>query len=560
MRHIFKTFSSNGANALDYADFNLYDGEIHALLGENGAGKSTLMHILAGFIQPDSGQIFVDGKKYHFSHCADALKCGIGMVRQTPLFADELRVWEACTLNYTPAQKKSGISFFRQKTKIKAYVESVCQQWNLQLPIDNKIKTLNAAQRLQLALLSLLLRNVRCMIFDEPSAALNDEETKNFLSICYGFVHPQRITKAGDHQPEIGGGFLPHTPCSFDHQPKRSIVIISHKLEETLSIADSITILRKGKTVAAMSDGVCSKDDLIGFMFGSSAVANKNPRRRAALYFCPHGELHSVFNTPIKQNHEAVLEVKGLCVKGAGGDIGLHDVSFMPHNAICGVAGVRESGRRTLELAIAGLVASECGSVKINGKDISGMGSASFRDAGGAYLCNGSVLVNGKVIRAYDNNLSLQDNLLIHSHKNINAGPFLQGDKVAQSIGTVMRNAGLNKVDRKQRGCTLSGGMLQRLLISRDLAENGNFIIANDIGMALDSERKKIIFDLIIDAAQNGKNFLLFFSDIDDLVELCGEVIVLCGGKISAHFDLGSFAGESILQAKKNIRTAMVSA
>ena len=180
LRGISKYFPANGVMALDNAELNLKAGEIHALLGENGSGKSTLMHILAGYIPPTSGSIFVDGKRQRFSSSADALALGIGMVRQHPGYIKGFKVWEDCVLG---SEKQRGQGIFLDSAFQRKRVEEKMNQWHFDLPLDEKAESLTVSQRQKAAILALLLRNVNWFIFDEPTAVLSAEETKNLFQL-----------------------------------------------------------------------------------------------------------------------------------------------------------------------------------------------------------------------------------------------------------------------------------------------------------------------------------------------------------------------------------------
>ena len=212
LRGIGKYFPSNGVTALQGVDFTLKPGEIHALLGENGSGKSTLMHILAGYIPPSSGTIFVEGKKRRFSSHADALAFGIGMVRQHPGFVRGFKVWEDCVLGSEMQGRKR---LFFDPARLKKRVAEKAALWHFDLPLDAEAESLTVSQRQKAALLSLLLRNVQWFIFDEPTTALPPDETKTVFELY------KRLRDEG-----------------------RGIVFITHKTDEALAISDRVTVLK----------------------------------------------------------------------------------------------------------------------------------------------------------------------------------------------------------------------------------------------------------------------------------------------------------------------------
>ncbi|GMO54462.1 MAG: ABC transporter ATP-binding protein [Termitinemataceae bacterium] len=478
MKGVFKTFRSNGANALDYADFDLRRGEIHALFGENGAGKSTLMHILCGFIKDWEGSLFVDGIERKFSHTNDALQNGIGMVRQKPSLVPGFKVWEDASLNY-------GGKLFFYKHNAKQQIRNLCKKFDLDLSLDAKTETLSTSMCLFAATLSLLMCNLKCIIFDEPTSILNESETKKFISLC------KQLKQNG---------------CT--------VVIISHKLEETLNIADRITILCKGRTAATKNSNECTKEELLKLIFQDKGTTKIN------------GANNILHPSDKISEKKILLDIKNICVEQSGYPI-LANLNLKLRSGIYCVAGVKESGSLTLELTISGFLKPKSGSIDCP-------------SGNGSYLCNGTTTINGKSIKAYENDLSIQDNLLIHSYTN-------DVDKIIAKSGLT------NKANQKMK--TLSGGMLQRLLLFREFETQNDFFVLRDPAMGLDARKRKIIFDAIKNRSDRGAAFLLFISDIDDIFEIGDEVIVLSGGRITLQLPLANANKNEVLQ---RIRAAMV--
>ncbi|MDR3161283.1 MAG: ATP-binding cassette domain-containing protein, partial [Spirochaetaceae bacterium] len=232
LKGIGKYFSSNGVQALDRADFDLLPGEIHALVGENGAGKSTLMHIMAGYLKPGAGTVCLDGRERNFRSPADALASGIGMVRQHPSLVPGFAVWEDCVLGGEP---RAGP--FLNRKAARNLVRRLSDRWGFGLPIDRPTDTLTVSLRQKAAILALLLRKAAYLIFDEPTAVLTPGETAGLFALF------SQLRSDG-----------------------KGIVLISHKLEETLSLADRVTVLRKGRTAAVYSAASLDQTALISLI------------------------------------------------------------------------------------------------------------------------------------------------------------------------------------------------------------------------------------------------------------------------------------------------------
>ncbi|MDR2659769.1 MAG: ATP-binding cassette domain-containing protein [Spirochaetaceae bacterium] len=522
LRKIYKTFLSNGARALEGADFDLRRGEIHAVFGENGAGKSTLMQILAGFERPDSGEIIIDDKKRRFSSPADALSIGISMVRQRPELCPGLRVWEACVLG---AEARRGPFFCKHSSR--DMVSRLSREWGFDLPVDALSETLTAAERQKAAVLAALLRKTRLIIFDEPTAVLNQIESQNFFALV------GRLAAAG------------HT-----------LVIISHKLDETLALAHRATVMRKGIRAAVLDKSEFDAQKIIALMFGQDYETDGGGD--SALY-AAHIEADKrvkaeavPLTRPLMQSTmqplmRPLMRAENLTVTQAGCPA-IHSINMELYGGtIYGLAGVRESGTETLMLALSGFLKLEAGRVFINGCPVFGGDLNSvlcFRGSGGVYLG----MDGGQT--ACDKRLSIYENLIIHAHRRFPHPLFgkigiLDGRRLREWAFSLTQKAGIaGQLSAKAGG--LSGGMLQRLLETRELAENAKLILMSEPGWGLDVRRRRALYGLLRKEAEAGKAVLLFLSDLNDLLEVSGEIFVMSGGSIALRLtskDLSAING-----------------
>jgi len=504
LRGISKFFPSNGVTALENANLTLCPGEIHALLGENGSGKSTLMHILSGFFPASSGKIFVDRKERSFSSTANALALGIGMVRQHPGFVKGFKVWEDCILG----AEKSGLSaggafrsvFFDPALSRKRVME-LLERWSFDLPLDGQAESLTVSQRLKTAVLSLLLRNVNWFIFDEPTAVLAAEETKTF----YGLL--KRLRSEG-----------------------KGIILITHKLEEALEASDRITIMRQGVTGESRNTGELSLEMLKNLVSGAAKQNNipKDPlqgRKGAGEYKNTDADVADV--------ERPVLEIKNLKIMAPGHPY-IRDLSFklMP-GAILGITGVRDSGLETLEMAITGLLDVTHnnsykweGTITLNGVDITGKGVRSFRGAGGAYL--GADRLGGSVAP----DLSLSESLIIHAFNRLRRGIFLSASAVKSFCNKVMIRAGIER-SVSDRAYSFSGGMIQRILLAREFAEEPSLLVLAEAGSSLDEANLAKLGGELREFAGRGSSVLLFSADMDELHMMADEILLLRDGTLT---------------------------
>jgi ABC-type uncharacterized transport system ATPase subunit len=487
-RGIRKYFPTNGVEALGEVSFDLRPGEIHALVGENGAGKSTLMHVLSGLIEPSAGSIVVDGTARKFGSPAAALKAGIGMVRQHPQIVPGFALWEDCALGAEPAVR--GI--VKRAAARKAVADLSCR-WGFDLDPDAPAETLAVSQRQKAAVLALLMRDVSYLLLDEPTAVLAPAEIDRLFQLL------RALRDAG-----------------------KGIVLISHKLPETLSAADRVTVLRRGRTVGTVQASGLHAEELRAMMFGPGVGQASIVRSRAV------------------EEAETALSARNLRVREPGRPF-LRGIDLdVRRGEVLGVAGVRESGLETLELAVAGLLDTEAGSVELFGKRIDGRGPRALREGGGVYVPADRMGI------ALGPRLSLVDNLSIHalSRNGAFSRPALRAR--ARSIMEAARVAG----DPRQTAQSFSGGTLQRLILARELAENPGFILLSEPGWGLDAASRAELDRRIGRLAAAGAGVLLLSTDLDELTALCDAVIVLRDGRVSGRFSRGDFRDtESLREA-----------
>ncbi|MDR2021479.1 MAG: ATP-binding cassette domain-containing protein [Treponema sp.] len=502
LRGIEKFFPSNGVTALERGDFDLRPGEIHALLGENGAGKSTLMHIMAGHLRPGAGQILLDGRELHLSSPADGLEAGIGMVRQYPRLIPGFTVWEDCILG---AEPHTGP--FLNRRAARALVLDLSRRWGFDLPVDSGAGSLTVSQRQKSAILALLLRKAQYLIFDEPAAVLTPRETDLFFRLL------RRLKAEG-----------------------KGIVLISHKLEETMALADRVTVLKKGRTAAVRTAASLSGYELGKLMFGASpagsgpAVSVQGP---PAAGFGAEGRVFQ--ENKSGAGEEACLIMENISVDVPGRPLIRNSSLTLKKGTILGIAGVRDSGLETLELVLTGFLKPSKGRIILNGQDIGGRGHRAFRSAGAACLSAGGTVAA---------RLPLEDSVILHAHRRaLVSGGGLSGlfrrlgimDRSFLNAWTagVLNRAGINAAPRV-RGDSLSGGMQQRAALARELAEQAAVLVLSEPGRGLDRKSRDRLAEELRAAAKSG-GIIIFSTDVDELIALSDEILVLRNGLFSDH-------------------------
>ena len=472
--------------ALKNVNFTFKPAEIHALLGENGSGKSTLTHILAGFLPQSAGSILIDEKERRFFSAADALSYGIGMVRQHPGFIKGLKVWENCVLGSERKGRLLLNSGLSRKT-----VEEKAGQWHFNLPLDSPSEFLTVGQRQKAAILALLLREVNWFIFDEPTTVLSAEETESLFQLF------MRLRDEG-----------------------RGIIFITHKLNEALAISNRVTIIRRGATQETRDSAEVSTEELRRAIFGTKNLAEqtKDLSQRG-----PHGE-------PILVIKDLRLEPEGL---PAVRNINLR----LTQGMIMGITGSRDSGYETLEYAVTGFLkdldkneGQNNGTIALNGQDITGKGIRVFRNAGGAYL--GADRLGSNLAPE----LPLFESLIVHAYWRERLGIFLNLAYLKAWCANIMNRSGIAHSVR-DKAASFSGGMIQRILLQREFAEDASLLVLTEPGSALDQINRAALADTLREYVRGGKAALLFSSDAEELKFFTNEIMALKDGTLTKWGD-----------------------
>jgi simple sugar transport system ATP-binding protein len=510
LQGIEKFFFSNGVKALSNVDFDLKEGEIHALLGENGAGKSTLMHVMAGYTKPGKGHIYIHDKEFRFPSPAHALAAGIGMVRQNPHMVPGFTVWENCVLGSTPF-RHSWIN----RGALRKRAAELNERWGFDLSMDSFSESLSSGQNQKAAILGLLLRDVRFLVFDEPAAVLAPDETEKLFAVF------NKLKGEG-----------------------KGIVLISHKLEETLKLADRVTILRHGKTQA-----VLKAEELSGGepRSTSSAEGSGDGKKLRDLIFGEEEDSGKILDKPPllppKPNVPPALELDDFSVCVPGHPI-IRGISFrLEQGRILGIAGVRDSGLETLELAIAGYLPSS-GTLRINGTEPAVRNTRAFRNAGGAYLGAGTE-------NAARSRLPVWDILSIHSHRRLQKRGFLKHRELENWAREIMKRSKVPHLTNSTI-MSLSGGQLQRILLMREYAEKTPLLVLAEPGKGLDARYWRLLNLMLKKRSRAGTGILIFSTDTEALLAVSDEVMVLRNGLFTDRIPPDS--GDS----RERLRKAMV--
>lgn len=472
--NIWKRFPGVIANA--GASLQVKRGSVHALLGENGAGKTTLMNVLAGVYLPDEGRVALNGVDQVFTKPADAIAAGVAMVHQEFRLINTFTVAENVVLGAS--------EMVLSKSAIESEVGELAERFGLETNPDRAIWQLSMGERQRVEILKALWRDARVLILDEPTAVLTPGEAEELGRIT--------ATMAADG---------------------RSIIFISHKLDEVTAFCDEATVLRGGSTVAASLD-----------------VADLNAGRLAELMVGKATAI-SQRRTRVSETGSTALEITALNVTDIHGRQIVDDVSLkIAVGEIVGVAGVAGNGQRPLADAIAGLIPSE-GSIKLVDDELSGASPNERHRVGLAYVPEDRVGV-GLAPR-----LNVTENAIMRAYRFLGAGPIIDRDAaVEHAAGLVQKfNVKIAKMDLPIAG--LSGGNLQRLLVGREVERQPTVLIAAQPTRGLDVQGVAAIQEVLLAEAAAGVAVLLISEDLDELLALSDRLLVMHEGKIVGEFD-----------------------
>ena len=455
-------------------------GEIHAICGENGAGKSTLMKILYGMQPADEGRMLVNGEEVKFRSPKDAIAAGVGMVHQHFMLADNLTVLENVILGSEP-KRPGGIDF----AAARRHLQEVGESYGLTIEADDLVETLEVGERQRVEIIKVLFRGAKILILDEPTAVLVPQEVEEL------FRNMRELKDEG------------HT-----------ILFIDHKLDEVLEIADTITVLRRGKTVATVKPSEVTTHDLAELMVGA--------------------ELPSPATREATVTDVEVLSVEGLSVSAPDGSPRLKDVSFKIHRGeIVGVAGVEGNGQAELVEALLGITPVAEGRIELEGADISGWSVRRRREAGMGYI------PEDRHRRGILLDSPLWENTMLGQQS---VAPFVRGiwinkGAARERADLVIKNFDVRTPSIDVPARALSGGNQQKMIVGREMSADLRLLIAAHPTRGIDVGAQAAVWEQLKKARAVGLAVLLVSADLDELIGLSDRLVVMLRGVITAELD-----------------------
>jgi simple sugar transport system ATP-binding protein len=478
LRGITKRFPGVVAN--DQVDLVVRRGDVHAIVGENGSGKSTLMKTLYGQHRPDEGTITVNGEQKQFRSPRDAIACGIGMVQQHFMLADNLTVWENVALGDEP-----GSWWHIKASDARARISDLAHRYGLEVDPDDRVGEIGVGERQRVEILKVLYRGARVLILDEPTAVLVPQEVNRL------FESLRELTDEGV-----------------------TVIFISHKLDEVLAISDAITVIRAGRTVSTVDAKSVNARQLAELMIGS--------------------ELPTPETTGSTIRPEIELELSHITVRTPEGRALLDDVSLsVRRGEVVGVAGIEGNGQAELLEVVMGLLPLDAGTITLDGKDISSMHTRERREAGIGYIPEDRQ-TDGLVLAE-----PLWENVMLgHQTKPPFAkGPWIDRAGAIHRTEAIIAGYQVRAPGPEVPALALSGGNQQKLVIGREMFASPTVLVAAHPTRGIDVGAQAAVWELMREARRDGLAILLVSADLDELIGLSDTLLVLLRGKVVAKLN-----------------------
>ena len=475
MKGIVKVYP-DGTKALKGVDLVVYQGEILGLLGENGAGKTTLMKILFGMLQPTAGKIFVKGKEVRFKSPSDAIAHGIGMVHQHFTLVEVFDALHNIILGMEGHGLLSKIDVERARRKI----ERLMEELNFRVPLDVPVEELPVGVQQRVEILKMLYRDVEVLILDEPTAVLTPIEVRELFRVL-------RQLKARG----------------------KTIIFISHKLNEVMEITDRVTVIRKGKVVGTVRTSEATPQLLARMMVGRDVVLR--------------------IEKPPKEPGKPILRVEKLRVIGDRGEVAVKDLSFeVRAGEIFGIAGVEGNGQTELIEAISGLRKVEGGKVYLNEKDITGKGPKELYDMGMAHIPEDRTHM-GLIL-----DMTVTENSILGLHWRPKFQRFkgvINWARAREHAQHLIEQFDISAPGTEAPVKSLSGGNQQKLIVAREVSKEPVFIIAAQPTRGVDVASTEYIRNYLVKLRNEDKAVLLVSADLDEVVQLSDRMGVMYEGE-----------------------------
>jgi len=493
-RKLTKKFGNFTANS--EIDLSVAEGEIRAIIGENGAGKSTLMNMLYGILEPTSGEILYKGSPVQIKSPRDAISLGIGMVHQHFKLSPSLTIYENIVLGTERVKeyklgKKTIKGFLIDEKREKAEIQALVDKFNFNLDINAKVSDISVGAKQRVEILKMLYRDVDTLILDEPTAVLIPQEVEDLIRRLID------LKKAG-----------------------KTIIIITHKLNEVKMCADNITVIRAGKVIGTVpNDDETTDEDLAEMMVGRSVLLRVKKSGK------PRGE-------------KIAYRVNGISAVDSEGKKLLNNISFNIHeNEVVGIAGVEGNGQTELMQALTGTLEIKEGSIEIEGQDVTGLWPDELRKH------SLGIVPEDRYRQGLCLDISVSNNLIAgyHGLKPYCVNGLMQKKKIMENMDEQVAAYDIRLGSKDPAVGSLSGGNAQKVIIAREFSRKPNVLLVSQPTRGVDIGAIEFIHNQVLKMRDEGTAVMVISSELSEVVGLSDRVLVMYHGEI-----VGSFRSDDV--------------
>ncbi|SDL10505.1 ABC transporter ATP-binding protein [Natronincola ferrireducens] len=481
-----------GVLANDNINLSIRKGEVHAIVGENGAGKSTLMKILYGLEAPTAGEIFFEGKATKITNPSIAIDHGIGMVHQHFMLLPSLTVAENIVLGREFRKNKIFVDF----TKAIRVTEELVEAYGLKVNPRLKVQEVSVGIQQRIEILKVLHKGADILILDEPTAVLTPQETEELFSVI------RRLVK----------------------ELNKTVIIITHKLQEVLALSHRVSVMRQGKLVGTIDTKDATEQILAEMMVGREVLFDALEKKEV--------------------NRQKVLEVKELKVRGQRGLMALRGVSFdVKAGEILGIAGVEGNGQSELLEALTGLREIEAGEVLINEKSTRGKNPKEIRKLGMAHV------PEDRLMTGLSKKATITENMMMgiqDKEPYAIKGIHINEKPIRQLSDRLIEEFDVRTPSQDVLVESLSGGNMQKIVIAREFSFNTPLLIISQPTRGVDIGAIEFIHQQIIDKRNEGSAILLVSAELDELFRLSDRILTIYEGEITGEFKTGRITKKEI--------------
>ena len=480
LKNISKQFP--GVLANDNISLDIEKGEIHAIVGENGAGKSTLMKILYGLYQPTFGEIYIKGEAVKIKTPLDAIKLGIGMVHQHFMLVPSFTVAENIVLGVEP-RKNMFFTNYNQAVKI---TEELSEEYGLRVDPHAKVESLSVGIQQRIEILKVLNKGADIIILDEPTAVLTPQETEELFKVIRSLVD------------KLG----------------KTVIIITHKLQEVLALSDRVSVMRQGKMIGTLETKHANEQILAEMMVGREVLFEELKRKNIA--------------------KKEVLKVRDIKARDNRGLMALKGVSFNLHSGeILGIAGVEGNGQSELLEVLTGLRLAEEGSIIVNGVEAINKEPLEIRELGISHI------PEDRLSTGLSRQATLTENMILGFHRKepyAIKGIHLNRKKIRERADRLIQEYDIRTPSQDIIADNLSGGNMQKMVIAREFSFDSQILIIAQPTRGVDIGAIEFIHKEIVDKRNEGAAILLISADLDEIFRLSDRIITLYEGEITGEF------------------------